>query len=176
MAEEFSVIYADPPWRYENATLNRLVENHYPTMETEEICAMKLPIAKNAVLFMWATAPKLEEALRVMSAWGFTYRTHAIWDKLKIGSGHWFRGQHELLMVGIRGKHSTPPAAKRISSVIRIKRGAHSSKPDQVRELIREWFPDERRLEVFARQWTSFWPVPEGWDVYGNQTQSTVSI
>ena len=176
--DEFSVIYADPPWRYAASTPDPKdsIETKYPTMAVEDICAMKVPAAKDAVLYLWATAPLLPEAFQVMAAWGFKYKSHAIWDKCTPGLGYWFRVQHELLLVGTRGKFSPPKPPDRISSVLRVKRGAHSSKPDQVRDLIKGWFPNERRLELFARQWTSFWPVPEGWEVHGNQTDSTVDV
>jgi len=161
----YGVIYADPPWRYESATPNRRIENHYPTMSDEEICALKIPAAKDAILYLWATAPRLEAGLLVMQAWGFRYKTQAVWDKVKVGMGFWFRGQHEILMVGTRGDVSPPPQALRISSVIRNPRGAHSSKPDYVRDKIREWYPDAKRLEMFSRL------KRPGWDVFGNQVE-----
>lgn len=106
----YDIIYADPPWRYDHSfTDSRRIENNYPTMENEEIMALKIPSNKDSVLFLWATAPKLPEALKVMEAWGFNYRTHLIWDKNSIGMGYWFRNQHELLMVGLKGKFSAPP-------------------------------------------------------------------
>jgi len=161
----YGVIYADPPWRYDDATPNRAIENHYPTMSDEEICGLSVPADKNAVCYMWATAPKLREGLMVMDAWGFNYRTHAIWDKVKLGMGYWFRGQHELLMVGTRGKVRTPAPALRISSLIRCPRGRHSSKPDYVRDMIAKWFPDVARLEMFTRI------KRPGWDAFGNQVE-----
>jgi MT-A70 len=98
---KFSVIYADPPWRYEAPEIggpSRRIENHYPTMELQEIC--DLPIAeiahKDSVLFLWTTAPKLAESMRVINAWGFSYRTGMVWTKNKIGCGFWVRNQHDL--------------------------------------------------------------------------------
>jgi hypothetical protein len=80
----FPVIYADPPWRYEHVeTESRAIENQYPTMELADICG--LPVAKHctddAILFLWATAPKLAEAMMVVTGWGFSYRTCMVWDK-----------------------------------------------------------------------------------------------
>jgi len=108
------------------------------------------------VLYLWATAPKLLEAIEVMKAWNFSYKTHAIWDKEKIGMGYWFRGQHELLLVGTKGHFSPPAASLRIPSVIREARnsqqetrcgqGAHSqvlSKPQETRAFCKieiSWF------------------------------------
>ena len=162
--KKYQVIYADPPWNYSfSKSNNRNIENHYPTMPLWDIKELVFPVDNNAVLYLWATAPKLVEALEVMSAWGFEYKTHGIWDKEIIGMGYWFRGQHELLLVGVRGKFSPPEQSKRISSVYREKRGRHSKKPDNIRQLIHSWYPDKNKIELFARQKT------DGWDVWGNE-------
>ena len=127
----YQVVYADPPWRYSfSQAKSRAIESHYKTMDVEDISQLRIPVAADAACFLWATAPKLVEAMSVLVAWGFDYKTHAIWDKEKIGMGYWFRGQHELLLVGIRGKVSPPQPDARMSSVIRHARGRHSSKPD----------------------------------------------
>jgi len=79
---EYNVIYADPPWRYDfSETAIREIENHYPTMELEDIKQLQIPASDNSVLLLWATAPKLREALEVMEVWGFEYKTNAVWDK-----------------------------------------------------------------------------------------------
>lgn len=105
------MIYADPPWLYNHAPMggnNRSIERHYPTMSVDAIKNLKVPSNKNSVLFLWATSPKLKEALDVMQCWGFEYKTNMVWDKKIIGMGYWFRGQHELLLVGVKGKFSPP--------------------------------------------------------------------
>ena len=94
---KYDVLLADPPWRYKfTKTKSRAFENQYHTMALENIKRLQVPSEDNAVLFLWATAPKLLEALDVMAAWGFEYKTCAVWDKAKLGMGFWFRGQHEL--------------------------------------------------------------------------------
>ena len=164
--ETFDVIYADPPWRYDFAeSSNRKIENHYTTMQTSDIAKMKVPAKENCVLFMWATAPKLLEALDVMKGWGFTYKTHAIWDKEKIGMGYWFRGQHELLMVGVKGKVSPPQSSIRISSIIKEQRSKHSRKPDCVAEYIELAFYNKSKVELFCRE------PRNGWYSYGNEIE-----
>ncbi len=169
--KKYQIIYADPPWRYDfSKAKSRQIENHYPTMRLWDIKELNFPVDDNAVLYLWATAPKLLDALNVMAAWGFEYKTHAIWDKDIIGMGYWFRGQHELLLVGVRGKFSPPPASMRISSIYRERRGRHSKKPLRIRELIQSWYPDSNRLELFARQKT------EGWDVWGNEVDSDIEL
>ena len=162
--EKFDIIYADPPWRYDFAeTSNRKIENQYTTMDNNDIANMKVPAKDNCVLFMWATAPKLIEALDVMKAWGFTYKTHAVWDKQKIGMGYWFRGQHELLMVGVKGKFSPPDSTIRISSVIKEERSQHSKKPDSIADYIDLAYYNKSKIELFCRE------PRTGWYSYGNQ-------
>jgi N6-adenosine-specific RNA methylase IME4 len=162
----FDVVYADPPWRYSfSKSHSRDIENQYPTMAIDDICALRVPAADNCVLYLWATAPKLEEALRVVKAWGFTYKTHAVWDKEIIGMGYWFRGQHELLLVGTRGRVKAPAQELRVSSVIRERRTVHSRKPELVQDMIEHWFPGPR-LELFARR------PREGWTVWGNEVDA----
>lgn len=172
---EYSVIYADPPWRYDfAATSNREIENQYPTMSIEELCAMKIPAAKNAVLYLWATAPKMPEAMQLIEAWGFKYKSQAVWDKGTAATGYWFRGQHEILIAATRGKISPPPADKRCGSMLRYpnqsrlarvngKCNAHSRKPWEVRAMIARWYPNHRKVELFARE------ITDGWDVWGNE-------
>lgn len=162
--KKFDVILCDPPWRYDFAeTKNREIENQYPTMDLEEIKALAVPAADDCVLFMWATAPKLEQAFEVLRAWGFTYKTCAVWDKEKIGMGYWFRGQHELLLVGTRGNPGAPQPENRYSSVIRVKREGHSKKPECVYEMIEKMMPACNYLEMFARN------KREKWACWGNQ-------
>ncbi|OPY59419.1 MAG: hypothetical protein A4E55_00231 [Pelotomaculum sp. PtaU1.Bin035] len=163
----FNVILADPPWKYKfSETESRAIENQYPTMELEDIKNLKIPSADNSVLFLWATAPKLEEALQVLNAWGFEYRTCAVWDKEVIGMGYWFRVQHELLLVGVKGNFAPPTPDNRISSVIREKRDKHSKKPEQIYDLIEKMFPNGKFLELFARE-----NKRTNWTVWGNQCE-----
>jgi len=162
---EFDVIYADCPWRYDFVeTENRAIENQYPTMDLEEIKNIKIPCSENSVLLLWATAPKLIEAIEVMKAWGFQYKTQSIWDKEIIGMGYWFRGQHEILLVGTKGKFSPPTSENRVSSVYKEKRTQHSKKPSFYYELIEKMFPNMRYLEMFSRK-----KYNEKWQVWGNQ-------
>lgn len=155
----FDVALADPPWQYEfSETDSRSIEAHYPTLSVQEICSYRdsqgTPIqekfAPDAVLFLWATQPKLREALVVMEAWGFEYRTGAVWVKEKIGMGYYFREQHELLLVGKKGDIGVPLPENRHSSVIMAPRLEHSAKPEKVYDLIETMYPRERYLDVFA--------------------------
>ncbi len=162
----YDVIYADPPWRYRHCkTDSRRIENQYATMEETDIHKLSPPCADNSVLFMWVTAPKVAEAIDLIKAWGFDYRTCAVWDKEIMGMGYWFRGQHELLFVAVKGNFPPPVECWRISSMLRCNRGAHSSKPDHVRAWIEKWYPNARKLEMFSRIKRA------GWDSFGNEVE-----
>jgi N6-adenosine-specific RNA methylase IME4 len=163
-AGPFDVIYSDPPWRYQFAeTDNRAIENHYPTMDLEAICQLNPPAHEDAVLFLWATATKIDEALRVMAAWGFDYKTSMVWIKDKIGMGYYVRNQHELLLIGKRGELPVPEPANRPPSILTAHRGVHSKKPDEFYTLIESMYPGRAYAEIFARQ------TRPGWFSWGNQ-------
>jgi N6-adenosine-specific RNA methylase IME4 len=160
--ERCSVLLADPPWRYEHCEdeAGRAVEKQYPTMTLDAICARGVDAdmcTEDAVLFLWATSPKLVEAMRVLSAWGFEYRTCMVWVKDKIGMGYYARQQHELLLIGVRGNVATPAPADRPSSVIEAPRGKHSAKPLVVYELIERMYPRLCKGEDFARTSRTGW-------------------
>ena len=160
----YDLVLADPPWRYEHQQAgNRRVENHYPTATVEEIEKHAPNCSEDAILFLWATTPLLKEALQIMEAWGFQYKTSAVWDKETIGMGYWFRGQHELLLVGTKGSPGTTPEPHRVSSVFREKRTAHSRKPVCVYEWIEKAFPRLVKLEMYCRS------PRKGWAAWGNQ-------
>jgi N6-adenosine-specific RNA methylase IME4 len=163
----YAVIYADPPWRFEpwsrETGMDRAADNHYPTEDLDKIKATIVPAAEDAVLFLWATAPMLPQALEVMNAWGFTYRSNCIWDKEVAGTGYWFRSQHEQLLVGTKGNIPAPDPSQVYSSIIRTKRTDHSRKPPDFAEIIETLFPTAPRLEMFAREQRL------GWDVWGNE-------
>jgi N6-adenosine-specific RNA methylase IME4 len=161
----FDVVYADPPWHYDYAPgPKRTPDSHYATMSVEDICDIPVPAADDAVLFLWAVGPLVREALRVMAAWDFEYKSQAVWDKGMIGMGYWFRGEHELLLVGTKGNMPPPPEGERRSSMIRVKRSRkHSEKPGEVYDLIEGYFPKARRLEMFARA------ARRGWTAWGDE-------
>ena len=163
----FPVIYADPPWRYDVVeSESRAIENHYPTMSNEDIYALPIqPLCTDdAVLFLWATSPKLAEAMQVVAAWGFNYKTCMVWVKDKIGMGYYARQQHELLLIATRGAPPTPAPADRPSSVVNATRDAHSAKPTEFYELIERMYPGLPKIELFCRS------PRDGWSAWGNQS------
>jgi N6-adenosine-specific RNA methylase IME4 len=160
---KFNILYADPPYKYDfSLTVSREIAQNYPDMDTDDICALKdkLPVDDNVVLLLWCPAPKLKDGLRIMQEWGFTYKTHAVWDKEIIGMGYWFRSQHELLLLGVKGNFSPPDPSSLFSSIIREKRTEHSKKPEKVYDMIEKMFPQGKYLELFSRTKRNNWT---GW-------------
>lgn len=163
---KFDLIYADPPWRYDfSKSKSRAIESHYQSMDLKEICELKIPAKKDSILYLWATAPKLIEALEVMKAWGFTYKTNMVWIKPTMGMGYHSRGKHELLLIGTKGNFHPPAAQSRYQSVINASKGEHSKKPGLVYEIIEESYPptEYKLLELFARN------ERDGWASWGNE-------
>ena len=165
---KYRIIYADPPWHYQD----KLTEDygpalhHYPSMRLQELC--ELPIEEiasdNAVLFLWATSPMLEDVFEVIRAWGFEYKTSFIWDKVRHNFGHYNSVRHEFLLICTRGS-CTPDVAKLFDSVQTIERSdVHSEKPEQFRNIIDTLYPHGNRIELFARK------AVDGWTSWGNES------
>lgn len=176
--KKYSIIYADPPWEYKLSgsikNSRGMAKQHYKTMSTQDIS--NLPIRKicneNAICFMWATFPNITEAIKLMQAWGFTYKTAAfVWvKKNKNGSnfwgmGAWTRANAEVCLLGINKKTKASEVVKshRVHQVIESVIEQHSKKPDIVRDKIIELVGDIPRIELFARQHA------DGWDCWGNE-------
>lgn len=128
-ANKYRVIYADPPWEYDQVIEQYgPAERHYPTMPTEQICALSVQelALPDSVLFVWTTSPKIEEALQVVHSWGFTYKAMFVWDKVKHNYGHYNSVRHELLLVCTRGS-CLPDVPELVDSVVTLERsGKHS--------------------------------------------------
>ena len=167
--KKYGVIYADPEWRFEvysrDTGLDRSADNHYSTTATDSICERPVGdiAADDCCLFLWATVPMLPDALKVIEAWGFKYKSHAMWRKDRIGTGYWFRNAHELLLVGTRGNVPAPAMGTQLESVIDAPVGKHSEKPDAFYELIETYFPNLPKIELNARR------ARPGWDAWGNE-------
>ena len=169
---KYVVIYADPPWSYNDKQSGSIsesydaAEKHYPVMSLSELKA--LPInelaADNSVLFLWSTAPLIEDALDLCRAWGFKYKAQFIWDKVQHNMGHYNSVRHELLLICTKGS-CTPQNVKLYDSVQVIeKTKEHSRKPDLFRDIIDDLYPNGNRIELFARG-----DVPDGWNAWGNE-------
>ena len=170
--KKYKIIYADPPWSYSNKVTGNHggagAVNHYNTMSLSDV--KKLPIKqirnKDSVLFLWAVNPLLPEALEVMKAWGFNYKTTVTWVKPRTGLnqgglGNWFRGYTEFLLMGVCGNQKAFGCQKN-NYIIQENLG-HSKKPDSFRKLIENATNDLKpRIELFARTRV------HGWDTWGN--------
>ncbi|WP_291208961.1 MT-A70 family methyltransferase [Hyphomonas sp.] len=168
--KRYPIIYGDPAWLHETWTENgkdRSSENHYPCMDLADIQALQLDriAGDDALLLLWTTVPHLAKALNCLPGWGFEYKSHLAWIKDKIGTGYWFRNQHEILIVATRGDFPAPLMGTQLSSVLQSPVREHSRKPDEIRTWIEQTWPDLPRIELFCRE------PREGWDVWGNQAQ-----
>lgn len=170
----FKTIYADPPWRYNQAiSRNGYARGGlpYPTLSTEEI--IKLPVSslceEDAMCFLWSTNAHIHDALHVMESWGFEYKTMITWVKNNMGLGFWFRGKTEHLLFGVKGhprsKYHGPHGAMagmNFTTVFEAKKADHSRKPEYAYTII-EAISEEPRIELFARQ------TRPGWFSVGNE-------
>ncbi len=174
----FGVIYADPEWKFAvysaETGMDRSADNHYPTSATEVICARPVGsiAATDSVLFLWATSPMIKDALQVMEAWGFDYKSQCIWFKTRTGeargSGYWFTGEHEILLVGTRGNIPAPAPGTQWRSVFEAPVGEHSAKPEIFAEMIEAYFPNLPKIELNRRG-----PARDGWMAWGNEAEET---
>lgn len=166
--QKYPVIYADPATRYVSGFSDRSIENHYPTMTIEELCA--LPVSDlalpDAVLFIWTTIPQLRNTMRIIEAWGFNYVSAWCWDKVDHGTGHWGFNQHEELLIATRGRFPAPVPGTQPRSLYREKKSEHSRKPEWFAEQIARLYPALQKIELFARR------ARAGWAVWGNQADA----
>ncbi len=175
--KKYAIIYADPPWKYENektgGSMKSSAIDKYPVLSIKEI--KNLPIdsisEKDCCLFMWGTIPLLPEAIETIESWGFTYKTALIWRKTYnglYGMGFWFRGQVEMLFLGVKG--DVKAFHLQISNFYQssVVNTEHSQKPDKFYEII-EKTGLKPRIELFARNHR------EGWDVWGNEAPEEIT-
>ncbi len=173
---KYKIIYADPPWEYKQTGVEGAAAKQYPTMSFSALC--DLPVEKLAdkdcVLFLWVTFPMLAMAIRLMEAWGFSYKTVAfVWlkqnrkaDSWYYGLGFWTRGNAEICLLATKGHPKR--VSNRVHQFVISHMEKHSKKPDEAREKIVQLMGDLPRIELFARQSTS------GWDVWGNEVSSSI--
>lgn len=193
--DKFSTVMADPPWRFQNRT-GKIAPEHkrlsrYPTMTLEEICG--LPVAEHledrAHCYLWVPNALLPEGLKVLEAWGFSYKSNIVWQKIRKdggpdgrGVGFYFRNVTEILLFGVRGKNvrTLQPGRSQVNfieaekplekqepdgDIIKTRKREHSRKPDEQYKIIEEcsWGPF---LELFGRG------VRDNWTVWGNQADA----
>ena len=171
----YSTILADPPWQFQNRT-GKMAPEHkrllrYPTMELKEI--LELPVTRLAAakshLYLWVPNALLQEGLKVMEAWGFTYKCNLVWYKIRKdggpdgrGVGFYFRNVTELILFGVRGSMRTLKPGRTQVNLFSTRKREHSRKPDEHYDLIERCSPGPY-LELFARF------CRKGWDQWGNE-------
>ena len=171
--KKYNVIYADPPWEVKKLIRKvrpNQVEFDYPTMKLEDIKSLKVKdiCEENCVLFLWTTHAYLPKAFEVMDAWGFKYQRTITWDKQNGMCLFGFHHRTEFLLFGYKGKIQMYPKRKAFPTIIQAKSKYHSHKPQIFRDLIAPF--GDKKLEMFARI------VPDGWDVWGNEVESSVAL
>ena len=173
---KFATILADPPWRFQNRTgkmapeHRRLARNETMTLDDIRALPVEGVAAETAHLYLWTPNALLPEALGVMEAWGFNYKSNLIWHKVRKdggsdgrGVGFYFRNVTEIILFGVRGKNArTREAGRRQVNMMQTRKREHSRKPDEQYELIEACSPGPF-LEMFARG------ERRGWKVWGNQ-------
>jgi len=172
---KYSTILADPPWQFQNRT-GKMAPEHkrllrYPTMTLPEI--MAIPVLSLAApashLYLWVPNALLQEGLKVMQAWGFTYKTNIVWYKIRgdggpdgRGVGFCFRNVTELLLFGLRGSMRTLQPGRTQVNLVSTRKREHSRKPEEVYDLIEQCSPGPY-VELFARF------RRDEWDQWGNE-------
>lgn len=169
----YRTIVADPPWRYGNqkgAVARGHARRHYETMSTEDICS--LPVSElaegDAHLWVWCVNALIEDAHRVVRAWGFTPLNMVTWCKRQPGVGYYLRTNTEHLIFATRGKPMVP-ASKPLATWFVWPRAEHSRKPEASYDLIEQVSPGPR-LEMFSRR------ARLGWDTWGNESLNHVEL
>lgn len=179
--KKYSIIYADPAWEYKQKQMNfqnydkgkkysNDVTEHYQTMTFEQLKALPVEkiTEKDCLLYMWATSPNLDIAIKLGEIWGFKFKTVAfVWDKQRTNYGFYTLSQCELCLVFKKGK-----IPKRLitntKQFLSEKLGMHSEKPKTIRDRIDKMYNYLSRIELFARQ------SVEGWDCWGNEAPEEV--
>lgn len=177
MNAPYQIVLADPPWLHTGSqTKWAAAGKYYKCMPLDEICALpvKSIVAKKAALFLWATCPRMPDAVAAMAAWGFNYRGIAyIWVKTR-QDGHpigpqgipptFVKPVTELLLVGTTNRTGRPfpILSYKQRQLVYAPRKEHSRKPAIFRDLIVELCGDRPRIELFATE------RAPGWDAIGD--------
>ena len=182
------MIYADPPWTYDNTSVKGegegaeiAIDGRYDLMTLMDLKDMPIGsiTEKDCVCFIWVTNPLLPEGIDLLKTWGFKYKTMLTWKKTSC-SGYWFMGITEHILFGVKG--NVKAFRSGLLNFHACKSGNHSQKPHYFRELISKavakTIEDPKKLELFARSRDGMFPdyEYEGWDVYGNQVNNSIKL
>ncbi len=166
----FEVIVIDPPWPYENKYSSMHFRGRagcrYPDMSIAELRALKLPAAKNCVMWLWTTNAFMAEACDLIDAWGFQRKTILTWVKPRLGVGHWLRNRTEHCLLAVKGSPRVDLTNQ--STVLEAPSCGHSRKPDEFYQMV-ETLCVGRRLDYFSRE------PRTGWAQFGNEPRKFAS-
>ena len=176
--KEYRTIVADPPWQPIIAIINSPAsgigapkaspQRHYPTMNVEEICQLKVPSAKQSHLWLWVINQHIDWGYRVARTWGFEPQTMLTWAKLGLGVGR-FQCNTEHVLLCRKGSRQGNPFGMTRGTWFNWPRGSHSQKPDEFYKLVESVSPGPY-LEMFARKQRL------GWDVFGNEVKESICL
>jgi N6-adenosine-specific RNA methylase IME4 len=181
-AQKYEIIYADPPWdyggkmQYDKSSVKSInvgfernifisaANFKYPTLKLKELKELNVDsiAADNCILFMWTTGPQFANAIELGKAWGFEYKTVAfVWDKQVHNPGRYTLSQTEFVLAFKKGRFPSPRGARNVRQLLSVHRGEHSEKPEQIIYSITKMFPQQKKIELFARK------KYVGWDNWG---------
>ncbi len=171
--KKYNVIIMDPPWPYasrrmlqDNGKKAVGIDDEYSTMTIQDMMDLDIPsiCADNCLLYMWATGPKLNEAFKLINAWGFKYSTVAyVWNKRVPMPGFYSMSQCEYVLVAKKGRAPTRRNSVNTRQYFEETRTVHSRKPEAIQDMIEAQFnmKGQNKLEIFARRFR------KGWDCQG---------
>lgn len=163
--KKYQVLYADPPWNYRGQVQHGGADkgftsgasSFYPILTIKDLFGMADTIKgmsdpNGSLLYLWYSPPILEDAMALMKAWGFKYKTTAfVWEKKRLNPGHYTMSQTEMVLVGSKKKVPTPRGARNVHQFLSAARTTHSSKPLEIRDRITEMHPFQEKVELFSR-------------------------
>jgi len=179
--QRFGTILADPPWRFINRT-GKVAPEHkrlarYDTLTVAQIAAVPVGevVGDKSHLYLWTPNALVPDAIKVLEAWGFTYKAMIVWHKVRKdggsdgrGVGFYFRNVTETVLFGVRGKLRTYQPGRRQVNLLATRKREHSRKPDELYRIVEECSPGPF-LELFAR-----YPKP-GWTAWGDESDPAVT-
>jgi N6-adenosine-specific RNA methylase IME4 len=179
---KYQIIYCDPPWDYKGQKQHSGkggsdtggATSHYGTVTTKQLKTLNIQSIcdDDCLIFMWVTSPHLDQGIDLMKSWGFKYATIAfVWDKVRVNPGFYTMSQCEICIVGKKGKIPKPRGARNIRQYLKSQRTRHSEKPQEVIHRITSMFPQQNKIELFARNKNI-----KGWSFWGNEVDSDIKL
>lgn len=172
----YDIFVIDPPWKKKKGGLRKSRPNQgrnldYETMETIDIFSLLdkeiFSLANNShVVFMWTIEKFLTECDQYMLDRGYKRHVRMIWDKTNgVAPAFTIRYSHEYLIWYYKPKllKIDKDYRGKYTSVITEKAREHSRKPDSAYDMIKNIYPNSKRIDVFSRE------KREGFDQWGNQ-------